>query len=261
MLFSYCRTPVKRRRGRPCKVPKTPSPPVLEPQTSPEFPKTKETPSSKDHESDKEEEEEEEETPPRRITRRLSCSTLNSAPQTETRLRQRSESGPKSTRKTRSESVTSDSSGGHPTPRPGLRHSARLSSHGSTSAPPEITREIALPSRERKKSDPDVVFKPQHKEKHDKQDKHDSKAGGHKDKVTHHKGSEDNKENVKHGNLDQSKMTESSDKSSFSCKLLTAGANYNGRTPPVKIYGAQHLLRMFGKNYVLKIMTRIDKGK
>ncbi len=222
------------------------------------------------HSSDKEEEEKErEETPPRRITRRLSCSALNnpSESQTETRRRQRSESGPRSlqtTRKTRSESVTSDSSGGsHPTPRPGLRHSARLSSHGST-APPEITKEISLPIRERKKSEPDSDSKTHLKEKRDRHEKQTLKekanpGQGHKDKALH-KGSEDNKENVKQTNSDQGSSADSS-KGTYSSKLMADDANYDGRTPPVKIYGAQHLLRLFGEfnisDPIMKVLSAV----
>ncbi|XP_072027252.1 MSL complex subunit 3B-like isoform X2 [Amphiura filiformis] len=256
-------TPLKKRgRGRPPKVAKTPSPPVLEPQAKPDFPKTKESPASEKQESDKEEEDEREETPPRRITRRLSCSALNPASvQTETRLRQRSESGPRSlqsTRKTRSESVTSDSSGGHPTPRPGLRHSARLSSHGT--APPEIPREIALPTRERKKSESDPDAKTHLKEKRDKHVNKDKEKvmaeQSNKEKIVHNKGSED-KENCKQTNSDQgSSVTESSTKGIYTCKLMADDSNYDGRIPPVKIYGAQHLLRLFVK--LPQILGKMD---
>lgn len=267
LSFVLFRTPVKRGRGRPPKHPKTPSktpsPPVLTPQTKVEFSRTKPISASSPPpvESDvkddvkKEEREEEEEEPTRRITRRLSCSSLNNPSSTDGESkRQRSESGSRSV-KTRSGSVTSEgSSSGHPTSRPGLRHSSRLSSsHGSTSAPPEITREIPLPSpRERRQPEQDTE-KTLPKDK----PKHKGKPDNTKDKPSVQntdKGSENGKQNgngkVNSTSTNQNgvkKPTTAGDKNTFTCKLLPEDANYAGRRPPVSIYGAQHLLRLFGK--------------
>ena len=110
-----------------------------------------------------------------------------------------------------------------PTSKPVVRHSTRLASVSSVASSPSVER----PSEETPQSAPDS---------NEPQTNQSTMTNG---KTPNHNG-KNSKGGASGDNGCDFKLP--------SCKLLADDAHYDGKMPPCKIYGAQHLIRLFGKS-------------
>lgn len=214
-IFSFNRSPVKRGRPRKHNIlpVKEPSKPVT--ATVPESDKDKPK-----------------ENPSRRVTRRLSTSehvTL-AAPLPPTKKRRCSEQDHRN--RSRRHSVDTAAThhkdtltGSHAaSPKPAVRHSTRLASVSSIASSPSVVDVVS----EETPQTPSESAEPQTNQSTST----NGKTPSHNGKNSKGINSGDNGCDIKLP----------------SCKLLADNAHYNGRMPPCKIYGAQHLIRLFGES-------------
>ncbi|XP_071793255.1 MSL complex subunit 3-like [Asterias amurensis] len=173
------------------------------------------------------------ESPSRRVTRRLSTSehvTLV-APLPPTKKRRCSEQDHQHRSRRHSADTTTtqnkDTASGHGVlPKPGVRHSTRLASVSSIASSPSADIVYEEPPQETPQTQSET---PQ------PQTNQSTSTNG----KTPHQNGKNSKGIISGDNVCDIKLP--------SCKLLADNAHYDGRMPPCKIYGAQHLIRLFVK--------------